>query len=79
METCSKVRKITSKNIGIVAKAKCCNEVYKNGMCKDHYKKWKKKTTNWGERANYIEPTIEEMKSGRSLKLKSEHVHVLYR
>jgi len=43
----------------------CGKQVYKGTFCKHHWDRNKQKTTPFGERPGYREPTLNELKSGR--------------
>ncbi len=78
-DICRKKIKYTMRDIGIYATGYCCKDVHKDGMCLGHYKRHQMKLVNWGDRPNYIEITPEEMKNGKSMKLKASHIHKMYR
>lgn len=79
MTTCNRTIQTTMRDVGIIGKYKCGKEVFKDGLCKGHYNRQQQKLIPWGQRINYIEATAEHMLAGRTMKLKSTHVHKLYR
>jgi hypothetical protein len=50
---------------------KCPKPEYKDGLCKGHYDRKIRKATPYGQREGYREPTLEEMKSSKTLYLKT--------
>lgn len=67
--TCKKI--ITEKNWLSTIKWKCQKPEYKDGLCKHHYDAKIRTSTPYGQREGYREPTLEEMKSGKTLYLKT--------
>lgn len=79
MSTCNKKIKHSFRDMGIVSVSICNKPVYKEEMCLHHYKRKQYKSIPWGERKEYEEATMNDLLSGRSLKLKNSNKHVLYR
>jgi hypothetical protein len=77
METCIKTNKETI--MGMQYRSKCERPVYENGLCKKHYDRAIEKSKNWIQRKNYAPATLDQLKSGRSLKLKNSNMNILFR
>ena len=76
---CIKIIQHSMRDWGKTYKTQCNKPIYKDDMCYGHYNRSIEKSKNWIDRDNYIECTINEFLSGRSLKLKNSHVHIIYR
>ena len=66
---CTKI--ITEKNWLGTFKRQCTKPEYQYGLCKHHYDKKTYKETPFGKREDYREPTLNELKSGKTLYLKT--------
>lgn len=79
MEACSKINKITMREMGVIGYVQCSKPAYKDGLCKKHYDKSIHKQLPWGKRKEYREATQEDLNSNRSLKLKNTNAHHLFK
>lgn len=78
-QCCSKKIKHTLKEIGIYSSSYCGKPIHENNLCVRHHKKQAEKLINWGDRSTYRNITQAELIDGGTVKLKSEHIHRLYR
>ena len=74
---CTKV--IKEYQYGLKYLRVCQKPDFKDGLCQYHYRRAKEKSTVWGERPDYREATLKEFTMGRSVKLKHENAHHIYR
>lgn len=67
------------KGVGIYATSYCGKPIHCDTLCEKHAKRRAEKLTAFGLREMYIETTEAELLSGMNIKLKSSHIHRLYR
>ena len=68
-------KKIVDKSFGIKSSWLCKRPEYKDGLCKRHYEAKIRKQTLFKDRPGYRQPTLLELKSGKTLYLKNMGSH----
>lgn len=75
---CTHMNQLNMQGIGKIGKQQCTKPEFKDGLCKKHYDKKIVKELPWGNRSNYRQATMDDLKSGRSMKLKDIKWHFIY-
>jgi len=71
MEICEVRCDDSMRDIGIIGYHICGKPVFQDGLCARHFKKRQKRAIPYGKREGYREPTIKELKEGRTVYLKT--------
>jgi hypothetical protein len=72
-------KKIIKTEFGFPMKTHCQRPSINGGLCSYHAKKAKLKATNWGERKDHRPATLDDMLSGRYMKMKDTNLHFIFR